>query len=323
MKSAVALALALCFWTLALPTGLRATTPDSLAAAKAFYVAAEYEEALKILSAPDGGLATDEADVYRALCLLALGRLDEVEQVLRSLAARNPTFHMSETEVTPRLVALFQDVRRRALQDVAKNAYNEARTSFDAGRYAEAYSRFDALVTLLTREDAALDADGLVTRGMSQLARGFKDLASLELASTTKADAPAAAAANAIVGPSSSASPLSQATPGSPRVETLIEQVVQRYAQAFSALDADAVTQVFPGENARSLQDAFNRLKSQTIEARNVTIAVDPDGQSATVTLNWVAEAVPKIGSAVKVQRLATLRMSKTPAGDWSIVDRR
>ena len=301
MKSAVVCAL--CVWALAWSPGLMAATADSVAAAKAFYVAAEYEEALKILSAPDDGRATDEVDVYRALCLLALGRMDEVDRALRSLAVRSPTFRMSETDVTPRLVARFQEVRRRAFQDLVVEAYNAAKTSFDAGHYADASSRFDALVTRLSREGSAPDADAAVTRDMVQLARGFKGRADAELARAAKADAPAARP--------------------SPRVEVLIEGVVQRYARAFSALDATAVAQVFPGENARSLQRSFSGLKSQAIETRNVRVAVDPDGQNATVTLTWVVEAVPKIGSTVKVQQPTTLRMSKTEVGNWSIVERK
>jgi hypothetical protein len=45
---------------------LAAVPQDRLAAARAAYIATEYEEALTILSAPDDAATADQADVYRA-----------------------------------------------------------------------------------------------------------------------------------------------------------------------------------------------------------------------------------------------------------------
>jgi hypothetical protein len=108
-----------------------------------------------------------------------------------------------------------------------------------------------------------------------------------------------------------------------PKPETIIEGVVQRYALAYSALDARAVTRVFPAENSGSLVYAFSKLKAQNIQARDVAITVDPNGQAATVSLVWAVEAVPKVGSTVRAQRPTTLRLARTSAGDWNIVERR
>src|SRR5436190_4726911 len=128
------------------PVGLAAPPEDNLAAARAAYIATEYEEALKILSAPADGSLADQSDVYRALCLLALGRMNEVDRVLRSIATRNPSFRMSETDVTPRMIALYDDVRRSTVEGSAREAYGEAKSHFDAGRFAEASSRFGSVV---------------------------------------------------------------------------------------------------------------------------------------------------------------------------------
>ena len=67
----------------------------------------------------------------------------------------------------------------------------------------------------------------------------------------------------------------------------------------------------------------FDALKAQRVQARNMTIAVDPGGWSATVKLTWVVETVPKVGSPRRTQMPATLRMLKVATGEWFIVSRR
>lgn len=293
--------------------GLHAAQDDPLSAVKAAYIATEYEEALTLLSSLDSGGARDQADVYRALCLLALGRMNEVNQVLHALAARNPSYRMSESEVPPRLIALFADVRRREAQAQVTGAYANAKATFDAGRYAEASARFGSVLSLLTAHTAALDPNDIATRDLPQLSRGFRDLADAEVARAT------ALAAAAAVPPPPPPAPAAVV----PRAEMLIENVVQRYALAYSALDAGAVVRVFPSENLTVLKSAFSRLKSQAIDPRNVAVVLDPAGDTATVTLVWVVQAAPKIGSTIRAERPTTLRMVRNGDGSWAIAERR
>lgn len=295
--------------------GLRASQDDPLSAARAAYLATEYEEALTLLSSVSSAGARDEADVYRALCLLALGRMSDVEQVLQTLVARSPSYRMSESEVPPRLIALFSEVRRRRAQTQVTGAYAGAKAAFDAGRFADASSQFNAVLSMLAAEGALLNPNDPMTRDLPQLAKGFRELADAELA---RAKAAAAAAA---VPPPPPPAPAPVAVV--PRAEVLIENVVQRYALAYSALDAAAVVRVFPSENPTVLKSAFGRLKSQAIDPRNLAVAVDPAGDTATVTLTWVVQAAPKIGSTIKAERPTTLRMARTGDGSWNIVERR
>jgi hypothetical protein len=294
--------------------GLHAAQDDPLAAAKAAYIATEYEEALTLLSSVDSGAARDQADVYRALCLLALGRMNEVTQVLHTLAARNPSYRMSESEVPPRLVALFADVRRRQAQAQITAAYADAKAAFDAGRYADASARFGNVLLLLTTSAPVLDPADAATRDLPQLSKGFRDLADAEVAR-----AKALAAAAATPPPAAPAAPAVVV----PRAEMLIENVVQQYALAYAALDAGAVLRVFPGENLSVLKSAFSRLKSQVIDPRNLAVTLDPAGDSATVTLVWAVQAAPKIGSTIKAERPTTLRMVRNRDGSWTIAERR
>jgi hypothetical protein len=296
------------------PIGRAASPEEDLAAARAAYIATEYEEALKILSAPGDGVLSEQAEVYRALCLLALGRINELDGVLRGLVTRNPSFRMSEADVTPRMIAMFEGVRRSTLESIVRDRYTTAKASFDAGRFSDASAGFASVLALISANNLAT-GEGTGYADIGQLARGFKQLADAEIARADKAQ-------NGVTFTTAPASaPVS--TVAAPRPETIIEGVVQRYALAYSALDAKAVGRVFPSEDTSQLRYAFSKLKAQTIQAKNVAITLDPDDRAATVSMVWVVEAVPKVGSTVRAQRLTTLRMSRTPAGDWNIVARR
>ena len=176
--------------------GRAAPPDDNLAAARAAYIATEYEEALKLLSVPGERSLADQSDVYRALCLLALGRMDEVDRVLRSIATRNPSFRMSETDVTPRMIALYDGIRRTTVGRMARGAYAEAKTHFDAGRFAEASAGFGSVITLLGPGDGT-HGDGSPAGDLRLLAQGFKDLADSELARARRSAAETADGVNA------------------------------------------------------------------------------------------------------------------------------
>jgi ketosteroid isomerase-like protein len=302
--------LILTVWLLSAQAGATAQSPsDRLAGVKALFAAADYEAALIVLSTDDVA-SSQGADQYRALCLLALGRLDDVDRLLETLIRRDPTFNMSVSEVTPRMIALFRQTRQRLLPGILDDRFKAAKTSFEQGRHAEAAVQFRALLTLLADEDAMSGEGPPVSRDMQRVAEGFLNL-------STKALAEAPPPPPVVGHPA--------AAPSLERVddETAIARVVQAYAKAYSELDANAVARVFQGENPKPLHAMFDALKSQTVDARGLRIALDPGGWSATVTLNWVVQAVPKVGSSRKTQTPATLRMLKVVTGEWYIVARR
>jgi ketosteroid isomerase-like protein len=286
---------------------------DRLAGVKALFAAADYEAALIVLSTDDVA-SSPGADQYRALCLLALGRFDDVDRLLESLIRRDPTFTMSVSEVTPRMIALFRQTRQRLLPGILDDRFKAAKTSFEQGRHAEAAVQFRALLTLLADDDVMSSDGPPVNRDMKRVAEGFLNLSTSSLAESSKAAAQPAP----VVGDRAAAPPIEKVDD-----ETAIARVVQAYAKAYSDRDAEAVAAVFQGENPKPLHAMFDALKSQTVAARDLKIAVDPGGWSATVTLNWVVQAVPKVGSSRKTQTPATLRMLKVVTGEWYIVARR
>src|SRR5215471_6914979 len=183
--------LAVAFWTLVAQSG-SATAPakaaGDLATAKSLYASGDYEEALNNLSAIKADDSADEVEEYRSLCLLALGRTAEAQRSLERLVTRNPLFKMSEADVSPRLITIFHDVRRRILPNTVRDLYAKAKTNFEQGRYDLAKPQFEDLMALLADDDLAEDAASL--SDLKMLSDGFLKLATAQLAAKAAAPTP-------------------------------------------------------------------------------------------------------------------------------------
>jgi TonB family protein len=183
-----AAALAAMLW--ALSPQQASVTPGAasdLAAARALYAAGNYEDALNRLPSTPGDANVGEVDEYRALCLLALGRSDEAEHSLEDLVSRQPMFKMSDTDISPRLITMFRDTRKRLLPGAARDLYAKAKTDYEHQEYAKASPEFKELLELLGDEDLA-DSTSTVS-DLKLLAEGFSKLADSEAAAAAKAAA--------------------------------------------------------------------------------------------------------------------------------------
>jgi len=176
------------------PTGSGGGT---LAAAKTLYATASYEDALTRLSKPDAGEDPALVDQYRALCLLALGRTDDAQRALEQIVTREPRYKMTDTDVSPRLVSMFHDVRKRVLPLTARGLYTRGKTSFEKKDFASASSELTDLLSLLDDEDLAEVMSSLAD--LKQLADGFLKLSEAELTAAAKAVAPAVPAPQPLV----------------------------------------------------------------------------------------------------------------------------
>lgn len=177
-------ALAMLLWAFGLQQTPAAPGTDDLAAARASYAAGNYEDALSRLPVSPAGPTAGEVDEYRALCLLALGRTNEAQRSLDDLVAHQPTFKMSEADISPRLVTMFRDTRKRLLPNAARDLYAKAKDAFDQHEYAAAAGQFTELLTLLDDEDLAAAAPALAD--MKTLAQGFATLSQAEAAAAAK-----------------------------------------------------------------------------------------------------------------------------------------
>jgi tetratricopeptide (TPR) repeat protein len=102
--------------------------------------------------------------------------------------------------------------------------------------------------------------------------------------------------------------------------ENLIRAVLQAYAQAYSALDVDAVRRVYPAVDAAALTQNFGQMRTQRIQIVNEQVAVT--GTTATVTCQVRNHFEPKAGRVSDPVVNATFRLQKT-GGNWVIVQRR
>jgi tetratricopeptide (TPR) repeat protein len=176
---------AIALWTLVAQNASQPPPGGSLASAKTLYASGDYEEALSALAAPRPDDSADEVDEYRSLCLLALGRTPEAQRSLESLVMRSPLFKMSDAEVSPRLVTMFHDVRKRVLPGAVRDLYAKAKANFEQKDYADAKTQFEELMTLLADDDLAAQAASL--SDMKMLADGFLKLANAQIAAATEA----------------------------------------------------------------------------------------------------------------------------------------
>jgi len=184
--------LSLMLWAFVAQAPIQTGASDNnFMAAKALYASGNYEEALTRLTTAtaEGGAA--EVNQYRALCLLALGRTAEAERSLEDLVTQRPLFKMSDTDVSPRVVAMFHEVRKRLLPAATRDLYARARTNFDQKIYVRASAEFKDVLALLGDPDLGQDAAAL--SDLKMIAEGFLKLADVEVAAAAKAEMDAAA----------------------------------------------------------------------------------------------------------------------------------
>jgi len=182
----------------------RVFAADSLSAARELYASASYEDALAMLGRlnaaelpPDQGRAADQ---YRALCLLALGKSAEASQAIEAVVAADPSFHPSDSDVSPRVRAVFSEVRKRLLPGLVQQKYAIAKTAYDHKDYAAASNGFGQLLALYADPDLAHAANKPPLSDLRVLIDGFHSL-SVQAAAPPPAPEPAALAAKAAVVP--------------------------------------------------------------------------------------------------------------------------
>src|SRR5205085_9259251 len=125
------------------------------------------------------GLRTDDgrvAEQYRALCLLALGKTTEASQAIEAVVTADPAYRPSDGEVSPRVRAVFSDVRRRLLPGLVQQKYAHAKTAYDRKDYRTAVVTFGQLIQLFDDPDLAAAAGKPPLSDLRMLTDGFHQL---------------------------------------------------------------------------------------------------------------------------------------------------
>lgn len=213
---------------LAWPGSAAAQSP--LTSAIALYEKAAFEDALHAIDTAAGLAADDEvvALQYRVLCLLALDRPAEAQEGANALITRHPTFRL-DPDAAPRLEAAVRLARRQVLPEVIREAYDAARTDWDAHRVEDAARGFARVAEL----GEVLKTAGAVDRPVADLlvvSDGFARLAAAEIATAAARAAAereaarlAAEAAEAAAAEAAAPPPEPAPAPGAPRVAEVFD----------------------------------------------------------------------------------------------------
>lgn len=178
----------------------------SLAAARELYVAASYDEALTMLGALSNNSRTLEElqsiDLYRTLCLFALGRGADADRVIDAMLMRDPLYRTTSEELSPRVQSAFQTARKRLLPAVIQSEYNDAKAAFDKQDFTVASERFDQVLKSIADPDIANLASVPPLSDIRTLASSFRDLSvKLTPPPPPKVEAKPVRVAKAIYGP--------------------------------------------------------------------------------------------------------------------------
>jgi protein TonB len=167
------------------PAPSLSSTP-SLAAARTLYASAEYGGALDMLNGllSENPPATDRQsiDLYRALCLVAVGNSTEASRIIEGMITDDPLYRPAPDDVPPRLRSAFTDARRRLLPVIVQQAYVGAKGAFDKKDYAAAAAGFTQVLAGLSDPDIESVSGQPPLSDLRMLATGFHDLSLKALA---------------------------------------------------------------------------------------------------------------------------------------------
>jgi TonB family protein len=294
------LAIMMLAWTLGAPIPARAGDA-SLDAAITLYMSASYEEALVALSQLPPGADLDQADKYRALCLLGLNRPQEATESIERLVKRRPLLKVDDKD-SPKLVLMYRDAQARLLPGAAKGLYATAKEHFEHGEIAASAEEFRQVLGVIA-EVGGSGATALAD--LKMLAEGFSNLADRQLAVQT----PAASAKAAVDEGVQSGKPAA-ASPDN------------RSIRIFDVTDADvappvAIAQTMPVWSPRV--DAEKRKYSGTMEvvvdengtvsSAVITVPVYPsyDQQLLQAAKGWRYRPARRAGQPVKYRRAVSI----------------
>lgn len=181
------------FLLVTLAAASRAGAQDSLQAVKELYASAAYEDALTAVGKIDSPAEPNlEAEQYRVFCLVALGRTDEAAQAVESVLTLQPEYRPNSSDASPRIQALFSQVRQRMGPTLVKRLYQQGRAAMEKKDREEAVAQFEAMLRIANDPDIRSDASMSELR---DLGSGFLELSKALPPKPKPAEAAAASAA--------------------------------------------------------------------------------------------------------------------------------
>ena len=254
--------------SLALMAADQAAAQDPLSAAKDLYASAAYEDALSALARVKEGTPdlTQQVDQYRAFSLFALGRTAEAESVVEAVIRRDPLVVPDSRDASPRITAMFAQVRKRLLPDLIRDGYRSARATMDQGDIAGAVPKLQQVRSMLDEaKTVGASNEALVDLGV--LVTGFLDLAR-SMADRAEAEEKAAAKVAVAVPP-----------PAAVDTATAETIVIRKPLPIYSALDADVKAPVAIRQQLPTIPHSVARSMSVGRTAGVLEVTIDEKGR--------------------------------------------
>jgi protein TonB len=129
-----------------------------------------------LLAASPSPQERQSLELYRTLCLVAIGNNDEANKAIDAMVARDPLYRPNMDEVPPRLRTIFSDARKRLLPALIQERYVIAKAAFDRGEMKIAADGFTQVLLALADPDIAVAAKQAPLADLRVLASGFNDL---------------------------------------------------------------------------------------------------------------------------------------------------
>jgi hypothetical protein len=152
---------------------------EQLASARALYASAEYDQALEVLSRLSDVNSSDherqQIELYRTLCLFAVGRRADADRSIESIITRDPLYQPG-SDVPPRARTAFSDAKKRLLPAIVQQQYAEAKTAFERSEFQSAAAAFRRVISALDDPDIGVAGRQPPLADLRTLAAGFHDL---------------------------------------------------------------------------------------------------------------------------------------------------
>jgi TonB family protein len=278
----------------------------NLAAARELYVAAEYSSALTMLTALAGGAPSktdlQAIDLYRALCLLALGNTADANAVIESMLTSDPLYRPDTSDLPPRMRSALADTRKRLLPAIVQQRYVMAKAAFEAKQYAAAVSGFQIVLTGLADPDISPSTSQPPLSDLKVLASGFHELAAKAV---VPVEAPVEAAVLLPVPPAPVA-------PAVPRIYS---------AEDVNVVPPQTIRQVVPAFPGRILLSGAATLdliinETGSVDSASIVTSLNPqyDRMALSAARSWEYKPATLNGRPVKFRK--RLQLTVVPEGN-------
>ena len=273
-----------------------AAAQNDLGEAKAKYEEAAYEDALTTLTKASASATVDRVQLeqYRALCLIALGRISEAEQAVVALVDADPTYVLPSSVASPRVLAMVAEIRRKELPGVARRVLDSGRAAYEAKDLPRAQRQFDLLLKLL--DDPVMESRP-EREDLRAVARGFSTL----LVATPAPRPPAAETER----PAPPAAPPA-ATPAPPAVSTFVPAaVIQETLPIWTPPNPSVARNEYNGA-VKVRIGSDGRVKAATID-RPTHPAYD--AALLNTARSWLYKPATQNGTPIESERVIAVRL--------------